>query len=235
MENVFGEKTVSYSILAFSIISIISSFAFGNAIFAIISSFLMLLSIAYLYSGKLINRLIIAGTKPIIIYKGYELSNNLASAILRKGQYYESISMAELILSSQVNPSNYSFENIISRINVPFEYKIELKGLSEKKLVDELETKMHIKEIELSNASNERDSIRLRREIEAIEGEIKAISSGSKPLDVKFIIKCKAISQSLIEATTTSQKNVEHVASIFANEFNLSYSLLKGESLLEEL
>ncbi|MGC9010893.1 MAG: hypothetical protein ACP5JN_01980 [Candidatus Micrarchaeia archaeon] len=237
MESLFGEKLFAYSFYFISVTALLLAVAFGSSILAFLSVPFALFSIAYLYSGKLINNAIIKSSRMLIVSKGYELSNNLCSAVSKKGRFYESISIAVIFVNSPLNAGNASFQQILEKVKVPFEYSIELKELSRKNILDDLETKLHIKEIELANARSEgsKDVNRIRREIAVIENEIKAISSGSKPFDVKFKIKCKAISTSLIDAATTSERNAEYVASLFASNFNAGYALLKGESLLEEI
>lgn len=237
MEPNFGEKVFAYSFYAISILSIIISLAFGGAVLALLAAIFSFLSVLYLYSGKIINNIIIKNTHALVVARDYQLGGNLYSAFRRKGNVFESVSVAVLVINSPLSNQSFAFEQLLSRVKVPFEYSIEMKEFNRKRLVEDLETKLHMKEIELANAesSKPKEVNRIKREIGVIEDEIKALSSGSTPFDVKFKIRCRYESSSLLDAVSTSQKNAEYVATLFSNIFNAGYILLKGEELLGEV
>jgi len=235
MDNL-GDKLFAYSFYAISICSLLFSLLFGSALLAFLAMVMALLSIIYLHTGKLINNLLIKNSRVIVLSNGYELSNNLYSAVKKGNSFYESISIAILIVNSQISNNGLAFEQLLDKLKVPFEYSIELKELNKKRILDELETKLHMKEIQLANEKpNSKELGRLKREIGIIESEINAINSGGNPFNVEFKIKCRAASTSLIEATSVSQKNAELVANLFATSLNVGYRLLKGEELLNAI
>jgi len=172
----------------------------------------------------------------IVLSNGYELSNNIYAAVKKSNGFYESISIALLLVNSQLSNNSLAFEQLLDRVKVPFEYSVELKELNKKHILEELETKLHMKEIQLANEKpNSKELGRLKREIGIIESEINAINSGGNPFNVEFKIKCRAASTSLIEATSVSQRNAELVANLFATSLNVGYRLLKGEELLNAI
>ena len=234
--DTLGDKLFGYSFYAISICSLLLSLLFGSALLAFLAMVMALLSIIYLHTGKLINNLLIKNSRVIVLSNGYELSNNLYSAVKKGNSFYESISIAILIVNSQISNNGLAFEQLLDKLKVPFEYSIELKELNKKRILDELETKLHMKEIQLANEKpNSKELGRLKREIGIIESEINAINSGGNPFNVEFKIKCRAASTSLIEATSVSQKNAELVANLFATSLNVGYRLLKGEELLNAI
>ena len=234
--DTLGDKLFGYSFYAISICSLLFSLLFGSALLAFLAMVVALLSIIYLHTGKLINNLLIKNSRVIVLSNGYELSNNLYSAVKKGNSFYESISIAILIVNSQISNNGLAFEQLLDKLKVPFEYSIELKELNKKRILEELETKLHMKEIQLANEKpNSKELGRLKREIGIIESEINAINSGGNPFNVEFKIKCRAASTSLIEATSVSQRNVELVANLFATSLNVGYRLLKGEELLNAI
>jgi len=234
--DTLGDKLFGYSFYAISICSLLFSLLFGSALLAFLAMVMALLSIIYLHTGKLINNLLIKNSRVIVLSNGYELSNNLYSAVKKGNSFYESISIAILIVNSQISNNGLAFEQLLDKLKVPFEYSIELKELNKKRILDELETKLHMKEIQLANEKpNSKELGRLKREIGIIESEINAINSGGNPFNVEFKIKCRAASTSLIEATSVSQRNAELVANLFATSLNVGYRLLKGEELLNAI
>ena len=234
--DTLGDKLFGYSFYAISICSLLFSLLFGSALLAFLAMVMALLSIIYLHTGKLINNLLIKNSRVIVLSNGYELSNNLYSAVKKGNSFYESISIAILIVNSQISNNGLAFEQLLDKLKVPFEYSIELKELNKKRILEELETKLHMKEIQLANEKpNSKELGRLKREIGIIESEINAINSGGNPFNVEFKIKCRAASTSLIEATSVSQRNVELVANLFATSLNVGYRLLKGEELLNAI
>jgi len=236
MMETLGDKLFAYSFYAISICSLLFSLLFGSALLAFLALVIALLSIIYLHAGKLINNLLIKNSKVILLSNGYELSSNLYSAVKKDKGFYESVSIAILLVNSQLSNNSLAFEQLLDRVKVPFEYSIELKELNKKHILEELETKLHMKEIQLaSEKPNSKEIGRLKREIGIIESEISTINSGGNPFNVEFKIKCRATSTSLIEATSISQRNAELVANLFATSLNVGYRLLKGEELLNAI
>ncbi|MGC8662484.1 MAG: hypothetical protein ACP5RT_01720 [Candidatus Micrarchaeia archaeon] len=236
MEN-FGEKSFSYIFYIYSIICLSLAMLFGNPSFMLFSALFILLSIVYYHSGKIINNLILKNTRTLVLSKGYELSGIGVSVVRRNGLVYESISVAYLILYAPIANASTSLQSLLEKVRVPFEFSIELAELSKKKIIDDLETKMHMKEIELSNIkeADAKNFNRIKRELSIIENEIKTIKNGSKPFNVRFKIKCRYESQSMVEAINTSSKNLEYVSGLFSSILNTSYVILKGEDLLNAI
>jgi len=82
-----GDKLFAYSFYAISICSLLFSLLFGSALLAFLALVIALLSIIYLHAGKLINNLLIKNSRVILLSNGYELSNNLYSAV-KKEQWF---------------------------------------------------------------------------------------------------------------------------------------------------
>ncbi|MGC9099022.1 MAG: hypothetical protein ACP5HW_00525 [Candidatus Micrarchaeia archaeon] len=231
-----GEKTTAYAFYAASMLALALSFLFGSSLIALAALVFVFLSTAYYHSGKLINNLIIKNSRMLVLSKGYELTANGSSAVRKVGDAYESVSAAFLVIDNPLGNISASMQPLLEKVHTPFEFSIEIEELSKKKIIDDLETKMHIKEIELSNAreSDAKNLNRIKRELSFIENEINTIKNGNKPFNVRFKIKCRAESHSMLEAANTSYKNLEHVAGLFSNALDIDYRVLRGEELLSE-
>ncbi|MGC8710009.1 MAG: hypothetical protein ACP5RF_00105 [Candidatus Micrarchaeia archaeon] len=236
-EMELGNKVYSYMIYVASAFAILFSLLFGSWMLSMLSSMLILASIVYMNAGNLLNNIILKKSHALVISNGYALSESMLSAFRKSGNEYLSISVAVLLVSNPTSSTHGDFESLLESIRVPFEFSIGLKEISKKNIIENLETRRRMKEIELSNIgkSDYKSASKLKREIALVENEIKSISSGNRPLSVFFKVKATSRSYSLSHAVGESERNAEHVASIFASTFNVNYSMLKGEELLDSI
>jgi hypothetical protein len=236
-EAEFGNKLYAYLIYIASALAISFSLVFGSLPAAAFASILIFASVIYLNAGNLINTIILKKSRILVFSNGYELSENGMSAFKKVGKEYLSMSIAMLIVNNPVSNAHDAFESLLERIKDPFEFSIEVREISKKNIVENLETRRRMKEIELSNSdkSDYKSITKIKREIALIENEIKSLSSGNRPLSVFFKVKAISKSYSASSAASDSARNAEHIASLFASIFNVSYSMLKGEELITSI
>ena len=235
LENEFGNRIYSYLFYALAAVLLLASAFSHNAYLLMAAILLLLASAVYMHSGHLLNNFLIGRGKVIEVYNWYKLSENLSSASKRVGNAYFSVSCAVLKRVSG-DRNGEQICSIVSNTDFPFEFSIGMRSVDKEKLLDDLETKRRLKEIEISRLDPKKyDKANcLRRELGVIEGDIRNIR-GQKPLAMAIRLKTFASSRDEADATAESSQNLERIASAFASSLGFEHETLKGERLLEEL
>ena len=145
-----------------------------------------------------------------------------------------SISAAILTPNNISNITPEDYESIIESVHEPFELSISITEEGKNRILEDLNTKRKIKEIELAKADpGKYDKINsIKRDITVIEGDIEDISSGGKALSIYIILKTRATSANEIDAIVESAKNIGRLAESFAASCRLEYNILSGEHLI---
>ena len=227
-------KLYSYAFYALALLVLIAS-AIANSSYVFISAILLLLSAIYLNSGHMINNMLIKRSKVIIIKNGYKLGRNFSSAVIRNGDSYIGISIAEFIVNKPVDKS--SFEPIINNIKDPFEFSISLREVDRTRLIESLETKKRVKEISLSRIEPKMYNKinQVKKEIEVIEKEMANITSGGRSLEVSIKVKAIKNSTERMEAESEPPRSIIRIANAFCTNLGLDYRILAGEELLASI
>ncbi|MGC8479384.1 MAG: hypothetical protein ACP5M9_01815 [Candidatus Micrarchaeia archaeon] len=233
-ESDLNKKLYFYGLYATSIIFLLISLFTGYLYIIIISSLFLLLSILYLHSGHIINNLLIKKSMIIEIANNYVLSQNLLSVVKKDNDFYKGVSVASIRQNGQANISSESIKSLIESIHEPFEFSIFCSEIDKKRIIEPLETKKKMKEIQLTKIKDGKyDKISaLRREIDIITGEIENIRLSGKAYDVLLLIKAFGSSDSESEASSQSLKTLYRVADSFSAALKLDYEVLSGETLL---
>lgn len=228
-------RPYSYAFYSSAILMFIASIAFSNAYILAFAIASLSLAALFFSSGHLINSLILRRTGPIEPYCGFRLSRSLRSATKKVGSTYLSISAALLRQAGDMNTKDELVEALVSNMDFPFEFSIGIKGVDKDRMLEGLETKRRMKEIEVTRSDPQKlDRINaLKRELSVIEGEIKNLKE-EKPLSIEAKVRTFGISKSDIEAASESERNAGRLASAFAAMLGFEYEHLKGEALLEE-
>ena len=230
-------RIYSYIFYATGLMLIIVSAVLSGGIILIISAVLMLIASIYLNSGHIVNNLLIKRSKVIIIQNGFELGRKLSSVVRKAGDSYIGMSVATFTINKTIQDTNGIFESIINNIKEPFEFSISMKEVDRQRLIESLETKKRMKEIQLSrtNPKMYNKINQIRKELEVIGKEISNITKGDKSLEV--IVKLKAIKASgdRMEAELEPPKIIVRIANTFATSLGLEYKVLSGEELLENI
>jgi hypothetical protein len=235
LENEFGNRIYSYLFYALAAVMLLASAFFHNIYLLVAAIFLLLASAVYMHSGHMLNNLLIGKGKVIEVYNKYKLSESLSAASKKVGNTYFSVSCAILNRVSG-DRNGEQICSIVSNTEFPFEFSIGMRSVDKEKILDGLEERRRLKEIEISRADPKKyDKANcLRRELGVIEGDIRSIR-GQKPLAMAIRLKTFASSRDENDATIESSQNMERIASAFSSSLGFEHEILKGERLLEEL
>jgi hypothetical protein len=219
--------------LCFAVISILS----GNYAVAIVSCALLLVSAVYLNSGHMINNLLINRSNVIAYYNDYKLNVNLVSLTKRDGGSYKSLSAAVLQQESAPDVQREAMRSLIESIAEPFEFSIMVMQADKKRLVDALDMKRRMKEIQLGRIKpGKYDAINaLKREIQLIEAEEDSIRKSGRAFNTMVRITAMALAGSESEAARQSVRSLERICDSFSATTKLEYEILKGEARVESM
>lgn len=227
-------RLYSYLFYSASVVSLIISIFSYNLLFIALNSMLLLLSSVYLNSGHIINNILIKRSKIIEIYNGYSLSDDLVSVFKKVGKLFYSTSIALLFVEKNFDIKQGAVRTLLENIREPFEFSIVMREIDKKRMIESLEIRRNMKEINLRKLDQKLyDKINnLQREIDILDQEIKNIRTSGKAFDILLVLKVTVKSDNEFEAERGSIKNLEHVADIFSSSMNVNYCILKGEELL---
>lgn len=232
-----NNRIYAYMIYAISIGALILSLLSYSLVGIILVATLALLSAAYMNSGHLINSVIMRRLRVIELCEGYRVSGGMHSAVKRKGAMYSSVSIAVLKPNSKIEGQSSIFEEILDKIKIPFEFSISVRKLDRKRVLESLETRRRMKELELSSSEGHdyKSTNVIKRQISTIENEISIISDGNEPVEALVKLKSFAQADTEAEAARMSFKQLEHVANLVASSFKLDYVIATGEDILDLL
>lgn len=227
-------RIYSYCIYGTCLAIFIFSLISFNVMAIVFVAGMLLLSVVYMNSGHLINSLIIKGTHIVEVGGGYKLASNMQSLVRKVENGYIGVSIAVLKPTSTIETGSVAFENLLNKVKIPFEFCISLRKVDQKKILDSLETKRRMKELELSQAGSDYKNINMiKRQISTLESEIELISHGDEPIEARIRLRCIAHAETESEASRISLRQVEHVAGIVAASFKLEYTVANGEDLFD--
>lgn len=171
----------------------------------------------------------------------YELSGDRFSAIRRINGKVISTTAAMIDGNEGPGVDRKSIEGIISRLNFPFKFTVQVSTLNTAKLLGSLQTRRAMREIELSKISQStrgRERIRAnaaRRELELIEQDIKSMTTGSAPLRMSLLISTSAVSESKFYAEERSKSQIRELAGEFGAITSSRVRVLRGAELSDAL
>ncbi len=235
MEDARSKNRIySYCIYGASIAVFLLSLLSYNIAAIIVVAILILFSVAYMNSGHLINSLLIKKMRIVEIGSGYKLAGNMQSIVRKVDGGYVGMSIAVLRPTNAIESGSVVFEDLLNKVKIPFEFCISLRKLDRRKILEGLETKRRMKELELSQAGSDyKNSNMLKRQIGALESEIGLVSHGNEPIEAVIKLRSVAQAETEGEASRMSLRQVEHVASMVASSFKLEYTIAEGEDLFD--
>ena len=230
-----SNKNQFYFVYSLATAIFVASLVFSDRTTLIVSASMLLLSVALLNSGHVINNLLIKRSKIIEIAGNYRLSSSLNSMSREAGGLFKSTSLALLRPRPGSTMKSDSIKDLLDGLSEQFEFSLELLEADKSKILENLRTKLRMKEIALSRIngkSYEKDNA-LKRQIDSINGDISSLASGGKSF--QFAIKLKSIysSENQGEAEFCAARNIETLANKFSAVLGLDYEILRGERLLE--
>jgi hypothetical protein len=179
-------------------------------------------------------------TNLVQVVGNQQLSGDRATAtrVIKDG--FVATAMASLNGDVRESVDRTKIEGIVSRIDYPFRFALHVEKLEVRKMLDALQTKRSMKEIELAKVSTNgkyastAKSGLLKREIEQIENDIRSISSGT-PLRLARYLATSARSESRSAAEERAKSQIRELASEFGALLNSDSRILSGGELLEAL
>jgi len=234
LETELGNRLYSYAFYSAAVVAMMIAMFFHSLCFLAASTLLLAASATYFHSGHIINNFLLRRGSVIEVYNNHKLSESLTSAVKRVGDSYFSVSCA--LLKKVTDERNGELiASIISNIDFPFEFCLGLKRVDKNKILDDLEEKRRLKEIEITRSDAKKyDRIsNLKRELSVIEGEIRTIR-GQNPLAFSLRLKCFASARNENDAIRESSRNATQLASAFSSALGFEYEILKGELRIEE-
>ena len=217
-----------------SIATFIASLISANAAVLAISSMILLSSVILLHSGHIINNILVKKSKIIEISGNYRLSQNLNSISRNENGLFKSMSMALLWPRQSSQIKGDSVRDLLDSLTEHFAFSIELLEVDKTKILENLKTKLRMKEIALSriDASAHDKANALRRQIDLINGDISNLASAGKSFQFAIKLMSICVSESQAEAESSSSKNIEIIANKFSAALGIDHEILSGERLL---
>jgi hypothetical protein len=225
----------AYAVYAAAIATLVSGILLRNAYLLAAEALLLLCSVAYLNSGHIINNLVLRKGKAIEVCMGYGLSEDLRSMVKASGNAYIAVSCIA-VRSNGAERNGELLSSLVRNTDFPFEFSLGMEAINQGKVLDRLEEKRRLKEIEISRCDAKRyDRMNvLRRELGVIESEIRGIR-GQKMLAMRLKLKTFCTAGSSFEAARTSASNAEKLSSAFSSALGFECETLKGERLFDEV
>lgn len=185
---------------------------------------------------EIIESYIFRHSNTVQILGKYELCGDRQSAIYREGSRFTAISAAILDVQGDEGLDRGKVENIISHISCPFKFVTQTERINLDKISDNLLTKRGVLEIKLSRLDQSNKHMmqmnRIKREMEVIDRELKALTTGSTPLNVAHYIITSAISGSALGAEEKAKMQIRSLCSQFEAALKSRSKPVSGEELV---
>lgn len=198
------------------------------------------LLVAFYRLNYIVDSLVFKHTNLIQVLDGCELSGDRSTAIRRLGNVFCATAVASMLNNSGESIDRQKIDNIISNSHCTFRFVLQVEKLDINKLLDRLQTKRGMKEIELARLKNNpKDTSSktgaLRREIELIDHEIEKVGMGGAPLKVAQYIMTSAVSDSKFSAQENAKSQLRELVSEFGALIGTKSEILSGNDLLDQL
>lgn len=194
---------------------------------------------AVIFKGwDIIEALIFKHTNIVQVFDGFELSNGRLTATVRESGIYTSVSAAELRPASDSNMDREKLEKLIGSIGFPFRLSLYVRRFKADKLIEKLQVKRRMKEIELSRIRNQKSgrgllkANRLKEEISYLNHELSRIKSGGVPLELRYYVVTASSSDMKYKAEEESLSNLKEVLSGLNAVLGTESIVLSGADLL---
>lgn len=227
-----------YVLLGLSVISVIAALLSVN-LYLIILAVLLEGTAVFVYRFWFVfDTLVFRHTNLIQVFDGYELSGERRCAIRRINGKVSVTCASVLDTTGSSEIDRQKIENIISHIDYPFKFTMQVERLDYAKIIDRLQTKRNMKEIELTRLSGARKrdpgkESRIKREIEQLEHDIKSIGFGQMPLKAVYYIFTTAVSESKYDAEEKAKSQIRELTSQFDALLNSKGRIVNGTELLD--
>lgn len=208
-----------------------------NGYVSVVALLMFIFSAAEFRSGHIINNLLIRQSLVVEVCNGYKISGPFEAGVRKIGKVYKARAVATLNIGKDAAQGTDFLKNFISNYHEPFGLSIELKEIDKNRILEGLETRRRMKEIELDRMTpaNRNKAGVLRRELEVIGSEIESLKASEKSLEVLMSVTSIALSESEYQALLEASAGIRRVADAFSSASGTNYEILKGERLSEFL
>ncbi len=231
-------ENLIYIILLFLnfILIIIAALTLNLALIAL-ASISILVSFFTIRFWDYINAFIIKHSNFIELFNGYELDLDSSITVSSFNGIYNAISLGYFKFEDSAEFDRDKIESIIKSNSVPFRFVINIERVNQNRILNDLKTKKHIKEIELANLSGNKDLAKasiIRHKIDVISQDIEDISAGTSFKLVYYLIAYGS-SENKFRAETVARENLEKIAASFSSAFKCTVENLNGSELINFL
>ncbi|MCL4379449.1 MAG: hypothetical protein M1160_02265 [Candidatus Marsarchaeota archaeon] len=177
-------------------------------------------------------------TNLVQVFSGFELSGNRSVIISRSAKRYTATSAARVVSLGTTVIDREKIENMIAHTNFPFKLVMHVERVGVARLLERLQTRKGLKEIELSRIEDPGSgkglvsANRLKSEISLLEHEIEGINGGGMPLRLAYYAMTSAVSESRHKAEEEALVQIRSLSSEFDATFGTRSSLLSGEEMV---
>lgn len=228
---------VEYVLLAFLVIDTVLGI-FARDVYLLLVSILLCSAVIVLhYFKEFLDSLIFKHTNVVQVLDGYELGGDRTVVTRKIGQRYVATAGGFLKIESGSLDKD-KIENIIAHFSYPFRFSMVVERLNAAGILDALQTKRNMKEIELSRISDTgrgkglARAMGIRRGIEQLEHDIRSISGGYAPLRIAYHIVTSAESERRYVAEEEAKAHARALLGAFDSALGSSSDLSYGDSLL---
>ncbi len=230
-----NNRIYSYAFYVMATATFLLGLVSGGYYLAALSAALLLVAAVYFRSGHILNNLLLKKGRVIEVYNGYTLSDDLAAAVKRASNGYVAVSCV-LLSGGAAERNGEHIEAMVTKTDFPFEFSLGLRSVDHGRVLDGLEERRRLKEIEIARSDPKNyDKVNgLRRELSVIDNEIRSVR-GEKLLAMKMRLRTFAKSWSATEAAREAVRNAGFISGSFSSTLGLEHEILMGERLLNEL
>jgi hypothetical protein len=233
-------KTVMYVAIGVGVLSAVSSLFVMKAYLIIFSS-IVAASMLLLYGlWDVFEAAVVSRSGVVQMIGDFELEGGRLSATRKTPGGFSATAAAQLSASPSKELNRDNIERIVANSNAPFRFVVQAERLSASKILDGLKTRRRMKEIELSKArakehdGHSRDKV-IEREIELLEGEIRAIANGASPIKVDIYIMTTATAESRFLAEERAQGQIKELSGEFSAVIGAGFEQVSGSGLVRLL
>ncbi|MDE1871526.1 MAG: hypothetical protein KGI06_04800 [Candidatus Micrarchaeota archaeon] len=230
-----------YVIASVLILLTIASLFTLKWILIIVSLTITGLSIVFYKMYYIIEASIIKRTGIVQLIDGNELSGDRTTTVRRVKGNFIATAVAILKNNSKEPITRDKIENILENSHFTFRFIMQIEHIDVNKLLDRLQTKRSMLEIELDKLNDhvtKNNSLKinvLKRRIDQINHELDSISSGGTPLKISQYIMTSAMAANKSSAQEQAKSQLRELVSEFGALLGTSSNIMSGNELLELL
>ncbi len=238
MEIQYGDIAV-YALASCTIAALVVGVLTLDAALTAAAAVSALASAIVLKMWPIIESLLIKRTNIVQVLNGFELGDEREAAIAVTENGHTATCAARVDSFTGAELGRERLEAIVARTGAPFRFVIQVEKLDVKGIMEKLETRRHMREIELSRVPNQNSGRtlvkvqRLKNDISRIEHDIAAIGRGL-PLKLAAYIMTSATSPERRSANEMAKAQVRALTSELG-ALGIGCSILTGGDLLSLL